>query len=414
MEDNDRQALIKLCELLCVKTQWFPGFDDYTASPDFLLKIAEDIMDMREIGNIAECGSGVSTLVIARCMQIKEEGQLLSLEHDPHYSARTYEWLKERGLSEYATVNLCPVIGSPPWYSLANVDMPKLDALIIDAPPEYIHRESRYGAIKLFPLLKDGAPVYADDSIREGHVIERWSKEFRSIKWTWHDTKRGTAIGKKGEEKIRVLIAVPNSGIIHKHVSFALLKIQLDTRYDLRIIQPTHSPSDNNRHHIFNDFLAEGEDYLLMIDSDNPPLNNPLDLIALDKDVITCPTPVWHFTGAIKGERPIYENAYKYVPEKDAYTEWPDKVGLQRVDAVGTGCILIARRVLEHPGMRKGANQRTLNSDGTVNKGGDIMFSETARECGFEIYAHYNYRCMHFQEVELHEVARAFSELDRG
>jgi hypothetical protein len=159
--------------------------------------------------------------------------------------------------------------------------------------------------------------------------------------------------------------------------------------------------------------LAGGEDYLLMIDSDNPPINNPLDLVEIDRDVIGCPTPVWHYTGKIKGERPIYENAYKYVPKENAYTEWPDKVGLQKVDAIGTGCIMIARRVLEHPGMR-GANQRTLNEDGTVNKGGDIMFCETARKCGFEIYAHYNYRCQHFVEVELHEVAKAFHELDRG
>jgi hypothetical protein len=190
--------------------------------------------------------------------------------------------------------------------------------------------------------------------------------------------------------------------------------MQMDSRYDLRIIQPTHSPSDNNRHHIFNDFLAGGEDYLLMIDSDNPPINNPLDLVSLDMDIITCPTPVWHFTGKNKGERPIYENAYKYIPEEDAYTEWPDKVGLQKVDAVGTGCILIARRVLEHPGMRNGANQRTLHPDGTVNKGGDIMFCETAKEYGFNIYAHYNYRCLHFQEVELHEVSRAFGEMKVG
>ena len=420
MNHSNTQDFIKLCELLCVKPEWFPEFDDYCAEPDFLLKVATGIMEMGVVDNIMECGSGISTLVIAQCLYLKEKfqnicGQLISLEHDPYYSSCTYEWLKDRGLPGYADVHLCPVIGSPPWYSLATVEIPpKIDALIIDAPPAHLHPEARHGAIKLFPFLKDDAKIYADDGKREMSVLERWAKEFKSIKWEAVNTKRGALIGTKGEEKPSVLIAVPNEGDIHKHVSFALLKMQLDTRYGIRIIQPTHSPSDNNRHHIFNDFLAGNEDYLLMIDSDNPPINNPLDLIELDRDVMGCPTPVWHFTSKVKGERPIYENAYKYVPEKDAYTEWPDKDGLQRVDAVGTGCILIARRVLEHPGMRKGVNQRTLNGDGTVNKGGDIMFCETAKKCGFEIYAHYNYRCLHFQEVELHEVARAMHGLYKG
>jgi predicted O-methyltransferase YrrM len=414
MNYTDNEDFVSLCKLLGVPARWFPLFDDYTATPNFLLKIATGIMNMETVDNVMECGSGISTLVIAQCLYIKGYGKLISLEHDPSYSSRTYTWLKDRGLNGDVDVHLCPITGIPPWYSLATINIPKIDLLVIDAPPAHIHTGARYGAWKLFSYLKEGALIYADDAIREDRVIKRWSEEFLNIRWNYHLSERGIAIGIKGKTKLSVLIAVPNNGYIHKHVSLALLKLQTDNRYHHRIIQPTHSPSDNNRHHIFNDFLANNEDYLLMIDSDNPPTSNPLDLIELDLDIITCPTPVWHFTGRVKGERPIYENAYKYVPEEDAYTEWPEKVGLQKVDAVGTGCILIARRVLEHKGMRSGANQRTLHADGTVNKGGDIMFCETAKKCGFEIYAHYNYRCLHFQEVELHEVTRAFGEIKKG
>lgn len=419
MNYADNQDFIELCELLSVEAEWFPEFDDYTAAPDFLLRVVRGIFNAKEMKSVVECGSGISTLVIAKALQIRAEmgevvGRLISLEHDPIYSRRTYYWLIERDLANEAYVHLCPLVGDPPWYSIASVEIPKIDVLVIDAPPGYIHPEARYGAISLFPLLKKGGTIFADDAIRERPVIHRWSREFPALAWKLVSTERGIATSFPSPAKKKVLIAVPTTGKIHKHVSFALLKLQMDTRYSVRIIEPTHSPSDNNRHHIFNDFLAGGEDYLLMIDSDNPPVNNPLDLIELDKDIMGCPTPVWHFTGKIKGERPIYENAYKYIPGKDAYTEWPNKVGLQKVDAVGTGCILIARRVLEHPGMRKGANQRTLNEDGTVNKGGDIMFCETAKKCGFEVFAHYNYKCLHFAEVELHEVARAFAQMDRG
>ncbi len=410
MNYTNNQDLDKLCKLLKITKEWFPGFDDYTAAPDFLLRIAMDIMEKKEVKTVVECGSGISTLVIARALHMIDSGNLISLEHDPKYSARTYSWLKERGLTGYAYVHLCPLVGDPPWYSISSVEIPEIDVLVIDAPPGHIHKNARHGAISLFPLLNKQSTVYVDDASRDKRIIAQWSTEFPALScWKFEPTERGLAIGTLAAIKKRILIAVPNNGTIHKHVSMALLRIQQDTRYAYRIILPTHSPSDNNRHHIFNDFLTGGEDYLLMIDSDNPPLNNPLDLVALDRDIIGCPTPIWHFTGK-PNERPVYENAYKYVLEEDAYTEWPNKVGLQKVDAVGTGCVLIARRVIEHLGM-KGANQRTLNIDGTVNKGGDIMFCETAKKCGFKIYAHYNYRCRHFVELELHEVMRAFRGL---
>jgi hypothetical protein len=209
-------------------------------------------------------------------------------------------------------------------------------------------------------------------------------------------------------EKKKVLISFPNTGWIHKLVFLAGAKLLSDGRYDSKIIVPTHNPYENNLHHIVNDFIGGNYDYWLNIDADNPPMNNPLDLIELDKDIIGCPTPVYHFTDKIKGERPWYENAYQYVEKDDAYREYPLKNGLQRVDAVGTGCTLMARRVFDHPEMRKGAFTRKLNPDGTVERGNDISFCERARYYGFEVWAHFDYRCQHFNELEMHEVIRAF------
>lgn len=211
--------------------------------------------------------------------------------------------------------------------------------------------------------------------------------------------------------KQKILISVPNTGHIHKLVNFATDRLLMERRYEATIIRPTHIPYENNLHHIVNDFMAGDYDFWLNIDSDNPPMANPMDLVELNKDVMGLPTPVWHFTNKIKGERPIYENAYKYVPEHDAYTEWPVKEGLQRVAAVGTGCILIARRVFETDVMRLAPFSRKLNFDGTVERGNDISFCERATAQGFEIYAHYDYKCRHFVNLELHEIAKAFYEL---
>jgi hypothetical protein len=156
--------------------------------------------------------------------------------------------------------------------------------------------------------------------------------------------------------------------------------------------------------------MAGGEDYWLSFDSDNPPMRNPLELIALDKDIIGLPTPIWHFTGEIPSERPIYWSAYKKKGE-EGYTEYNPKEGLQRVSAIGTGCFLVARRVFEDPEMRKGPFVRKLNPDGTVDRGNDISFCERATDRGFEIWAHFDFPCMHFNELELNEVVRAFKNL---
>jgi hypothetical protein len=209
----------------------------------------------------------------------------------------------------------------------------------------------------------------------------------------------------------KVLVTIPNTGYIHKLVSLATNKLIIDQDHRCKIIYPTHTPYENNLHHIVNDFMDGDCEFWLNIDSDNPPISNPLDLVKFNLDIIGLPTPVWHFTGEKKGERPIYENVYRYVPSADAYAEWNVKEGLQEVDAVGTGCVLYSRRVFEHPQMRKAPFQRIFNEDGTVERGNDIAFCERAKREGFRIFAHYDYRCNHFNDLELHEVGGAFHDM---
>ncbi len=210
--------------------------------------------------------------------------------------------------------------------------------------------------------------------------------------------------------RLNGLVSIPNTGWIHKHISFVRSKLEKDERYNLKIIEPTHSPYVNNLHKILNDFKEGMYDFWLSMDSDNPPKNNPLDLVELDKDIIGCPTPVWHNDLKTRkaGERPIYWNVYDYVPEKDAYKEHENKKGLQKVDAIGTGCFLVSKRVFHNEFMQMAPFMRQWNADGTVNKGNDISFCERARANGFEIYAHFDYSCRHFVELELTEVIEAF------
>lgn len=182
-----------------------------------------------------------------------------------------------------------------------------------------------------------------------------------------------------------------------------------DRRYVLRLIRPIHRPYENNLHHIVLDFIRDKFDFWLNIDSDNPPNKNPLDLVELDKDIIGLPTPVWH--SEKKGDRPVYYNGYDYFAPEDGYKEHTPRTGLQQVDAVGTGCILIARRVFMNPRMQKAPFQRQWHEDGTVHKGNDISFCERALAEGFNIWCHYDYLCGHFNELELNETVNAFRSL---
>tara|TARA_Y100000310_G_C20698933_1_gene827872 strand:- start:3192 stop:3836 length:645 start_codon:yes stop_codon:yes gene_type:complete len=195
---------------------------------------------------------------------------------------------------------------------------------------------------------------------------------------------------------------------VHKGVVRKLLMLQLDGRYKLSIIMPSHKPFENNLHHIRNDFIKSTCDYWLTIDADNPPSQNPLDLVELDKDIMGFPTPIIHFDRKSLGDQPVYWNAYDYVKHADSYRPHTPFEGLQKVDAVGTGCVLFARRVFENKELQKGAFNRKLNPDGTVYKGNDISFCERAREQGFEIFAHYDYPCDHMNELSVNEMIEQF------
>jgi len=208
-------------------------------------------------------------------------------------------------------------------------------------------------------------------------------------------------------DKLAILVTVPNLYWIHKTVVRTMLLLLMEDRYKVVIQMPTHRPYVNNLHHCVNEFMGERDySYWLNIDADNPPLRNPLDLVVLDKDIIGFPTPVWH-SEKEQDANPIYHTGYDYVSPEDAYTEHGPQDGLQPVDAIGTGCFLVAKRVFRHPDLRYGAFFRTWYPDGTMHKGNDIAFSERARRVGFELFCHYDYPCDHLAEIPLRSVKGA-------
>ena len=205
---------------------------------------------------------------------------------------------------------------------------------------------------------------------------------------------------------MKVLVSVCNTGWIHKRVTLSLLNLQQDRRHQVTIIMPTWRPYEHGLNRIVKDMIEvyTGHDFWLNIDADNPPVNNPLDLVDLDKDVLGFPTPV--LTDDVPGNQPYY---YNILDEQEGEWRPAFRQGLVEVDAVGSGCMLVHRRVLEM--LERPLFVREYDSDGIATRGHDYLFCKNAKEFGFQVWAHTGYPCEHYVETDLHSQIRAFLEM---
>ena len=120
-------------------------------SPDFLLAMAHEI-EQRTPRSVIECGSGVSTLVCARILQMQGRGHVYSLEHDALYAEETRRLLFEYGLKDWATVFHAPLDTDrtvTPWYSekLIPKELANVEVVVVDGPPSGVAPLARYPAL---------------------------------------------------------------------------------------------------------------------------------------------------------------------------------------------------------------------------------------------------------------------------
>jgi predicted O-methyltransferase YrrM len=139
---------------------------------------------------VVECGSGFSTLVLARLLHTRG-GRLVSLEHDQTWATRVQSNLAAAGLAEVAQVALAPLEPHPlardglPWYAQRAVrSLPRrIDLLLVDGPPAFEPEIelSRYPALPaLAERLAPDATVVLDDIDRRGELrtLEAWERDY--------------------------------------------------------------------------------------------------------------------------------------------------------------------------------------------------------------------------------------------
>jgi hypothetical protein len=183
----------------------------------------------------------------------------------------------------------------------------------------------------------------------------------------------------------KTFVAIPNTGNICIELAQWLLKQQ----DNIFVFLSNSRPIDHNRNILVNEFLKSDCNWLLMIDSDVAPPVNLLEMCENNVPVCsayvsTCVANEIIPVGMTKNDTGYYHDFKHSAPE------------LHRVDAVGTGCILIRRDVFDT--LKKPYFKFIYDADGILTKGEDFYFSE---KVGREVYFDARYKCKHTVSVTI-------------
>jgi predicted O-methyltransferase YrrM len=189
MEEGERQlrSLVNVRPLLGEVPLRFSG---WAVDPSFAEILVTTLVDARP-QLVVECGSGSSTIVIARCLRGMDNGYLVSLEHDENYATRTRNLLQLSGVADR-----CEVVSAPLkqwerdgqrmlWYG--NIPDQTLrdgiDVLVVDGPPGKVAPRARYPAVPILrPYLSRRCIILLDDGDRhdERAIADAWARDLNA------------------------------------------------------------------------------------------------------------------------------------------------------------------------------------------------------------------------------------------
>lgn len=197
-QEQERQGREYLGNLLEIEPASLPPFGGWAASADFLIILAEHIL-MTKPAVVVEFGSGVSTLVALRCLQLNGTGKLRSFDHDPTFAKVTDGRAERLGFKHHVELaDLRAVEGyQGKWYQTEISD--PIDLMVVDGPPAAVHPCTRGGAGLLFRNIAPGGAILLDDASRAGElaIVQHWKRTNPDMSFSHIDTMKGTALGIK-------------------------------------------------------------------------------------------------------------------------------------------------------------------------------------------------------------------------
>lgn len=161
-----------------------PLMGGFALSPRGMLQAIE-LAGQPSVSLVVECGSGTSTVYLARSLELAGgERRLIALEHLPEFVEYGQHALKQHRLDHLAEVRYAPLEpvdiqdASYMWYTTASIaDVYDIDMLLVDGPPGNTGSLARYPA---YPLLRDrlsaSAVILVDDLYRsdERTMVDLW------------------------------------------------------------------------------------------------------------------------------------------------------------------------------------------------------------------------------------------------
>lgn len=202
----------------------------------------------------------------------------------------------------------------------------------------------------------------------------------------------------------KIYIAVLNQGWIRPEIADLITRLRERNEYDLIISYPANKPISYNRNKVVKRFLETDADFLLMIDGDCPPPEDILEMADHDKDII----------GAVAFGY-LNNMLVPFVMKKNkmgSYDMADAEIGsgVVECDAIGSGVMMIARRVLEkmpYP------FRNEYDPEGMKTKGLDFNFCERAKKLGFRVWADTNKLASHWTTIDLKTIWLTIDKLNK-
>jgi predicted O-methyltransferase YrrM len=194
---SDKHAMLDRLDL---PHDALPYLGSWKADMGLLSLVTDHIFEARP-QLVVEFGTGASTLVLARALQMAGGGRLVSFDQHQEFVDATRNWLSDFGLK--ADLRAVPLRPSDDWPGLWYDHGPLphgIDLMLIDGPPWTIHPLTRGGAAMLFDHVSPGGTVMLDDGARPGErfVARRWRREHPEFDFTLLDNgTKGTLVGRK-------------------------------------------------------------------------------------------------------------------------------------------------------------------------------------------------------------------------
>ncbi len=176
-----------------------PFTEHWSAAPDFLALISDYCLQEKP-QLIVECSSGTSSLVLSQCCKLNQRGRVFSLENGEEYAVKTMQQLDDFSLAEYCDVIHAPLQDTPvadetfQWYALNTLPQIKIDLLVIDGPPGFLQKHSRYPALPMLAeRLAEHCTIFLDDAARddEQELVQRWLTMYPDFQAEYIENERG-------------------------------------------------------------------------------------------------------------------------------------------------------------------------------------------------------------------------------